>query len=161
VVHLTLVTITLGLGVGSEFVQAVIPNGREFDLFDIVENIVGSLVALGGCSWYHMRMLERKRVRRGYGLVSGGGVDGGEDLDVELGEIVGVSVGPQESGEIVPGRVGSATLEAEVDNWDENLEDGWDIDVDGDEHTDHSAGLKTPSASSAGEAEGDVKKRGD
>lgn len=104
-------------------------------------------------------MLERKRVRRGYNTV-GTSEDGVDDL--ELGE----SLGAQESGELVgdgalagaaAGGVGG--LEAEVDNWDENLDDGWDAD-ETDEHTADEGGLKTPSASSAGEADvGEMPKR--
>ncbi|KAI1097452.1 hypothetical protein F4804DRAFT_327596 [Jackrogersella minutella] len=116
--NLTIVVCTLGLGVGSEFLQGFLPNGREFDPFDIIANIVGSLVALGLCSWYHLRMLERKRVRRQYNAVPG------EDAeDLELGE----GVGAQEEG-VISSAVNerSATLEEEVDNWDENAVDAWD-----------------------------------
>lgn len=148
--HLTLVIVTLILGIGSEFLQALVPNGREFDIYDIAANVVGSLAALGLCTWYHMRMLERKRVKRGYGVVPGEDVDAGQDL--ELGEGIGGGVGAQSSG-VVPAQ----SLETEVDNWDENLEDGWE--EDGDEH-EAEGGLKTPSASSAGEGE-ETKKRVD
>jgi hypothetical protein len=95
-----------------------------------------------------MRMLERKRLAKQYQIVSG-------EEDVELGE----GVGAQESGTVaVPAP--APTLDEEVENWDENLEDGWEED----EHTADSAegeGLKTPSASSAGEIEGEHKKRSD
>lgn len=121
---------TLCLGVGSEFLQGFLPNGRDFDFYDIVANIVGSLGALGLCSWYHKRMLERKRQRKTYTAVPGG--EDGEDLDelggaqdIELGEGV---VGAQESGvtdAAAPTR-GKMTVEEEVDNWDENAPDDWD-----------------------------------
>ncbi|KAH7369796.1 hypothetical protein BKA65DRAFT_521787 [Rhexocercosporidium sp. MPI-PUGE-AT-0058] len=151
--NLTLVTCTGLLGVGSEFLQEFLPNGRDFDFYDIVANVVGSLGALGLSSWYHVRMLERKRLAKHYQAVSG------EEEDLELGE--GVGVGAQESGEVRVTPV-QRTVEEEVDNWDENLEDGWDED----EHatgTDSAEGegLKTPSASSAGDLEGETKKRAD
>lgn len=110
---MTLVVCTLILGVGSEFVQSILPNDRDFDIGDIVANIIGSLLAIGLCSWYHHRMLERRRQRKTYNAVPG--EDGG---DVELGEghETGVDEGPSR------GR----TLEDEVDNWDENAPDDWD-----------------------------------
>jgi hypothetical protein len=138
--------------VGSEFLQEFLPNGRKFDFYDIVANIVGSLAAIGLCSWYHMRMLDRKRLAKRYQVVPGE-----EDHDLELGE----GVGPQESG--TTGVEPSApTLDEEVDNWDENAEDTWDEEehatgtdsVEGD-------GPKTPSASSAGEDVAEAKKRSD
>jgi hypothetical protein len=112
--NLTLIVCTLGLGVGSEFLQSFLPNGRQFDLYDIVANLVGSLSGLGLCSWYHSRMLERRRSRRQYGAVPGE-----DEADVELGE-------GHESG-VVDGAP-ARTLDEEVDNWDENAEDAWDED---------------------------------
>jgi hypothetical protein len=94
-------------------------------------------------------MLERKRLAKNYHAVPGDG-----DLDLELGE----GIGPQESG--TTGGAPTRTVEDELDNWDENAEDGWDED----EHTagtDEGESLKTPSASSAGDADGDKKKRAD
>ena len=74
----------LALAVGSEFLQAALPNGRNFDPIDIVANLVGTSLALTLCGWYHKRMLERKRKRKlqGYGIVA----DGEGEQDVELGE---------------------------------------------------------------------------
>jgi len=112
--QLTFVVCTAGLGVGLEFAQAFLPNGRDFDIFDIVANILGSLAGVGACLWYHKRMLERKRRTKTVNIGEGGD----DDYDVELGEGIGL----QEDG-IVEG----ATLEEEVDNWDENGED-WDDD---------------------------------
>ncbi|KAG0647244.1 hypothetical protein D0Z07_7011 [Hyphodiscus hymeniophilus] len=150
--NITLLVCTVALGIGSEILQHFLPNNRIFDIYDIVANIAGSLAALGLSSWYHMRMLERKRLAKHYQAVPG------EDEDLELGE--GGGVGAQEEGTITtaPGR----TVEEEVDNWDENIEDAWDEE----EHatgTDISEGegLKTPSASSAGEAEPEKKKGAD
>lgn len=82
-------------------------------------------------------------------------VPGDEEADLELGE----GVGAQESGitAVAPAR----SLEAELDNWDENAEDAWD--EEGPARTDslEVEGPKTPSASSAGETEHqpDTKKR--
>lgn len=90
-------------------------------------------------------MLERKRLAKQYQAVPG---DDADDVDLELGEGVGAQTNGVES--VKPAR----TLDEEVDNWDENLEDNWDDDegqTDGVAHT--------PSASSAGED--DAKKRGD
>lgn len=116
--NFTVVVCTIGLGVGSEFLQGFLPNGREFDPFDIVANIVGSLAGLGLCSWYHLRMLERKRSRRQYNAVPG------EDpTDLELDE----DVEAQEEGVMSAAENETAnTLEEEVDNWDENAVDAWD-----------------------------------
>ncbi|KAI1654331.1 hypothetical protein F4813DRAFT_213661 [Daldinia decipiens] len=116
--NFTVVVCTIGLGVGSEFLQGFLPNGREFDPLDIVANIVGSLAGLGLCSWYHLRMLERKRSRRQYNAVPG------EDpTDLELDE----DVEAQEEGVMSAAENERAnTLEEEVDNWDENAVDAWD-----------------------------------
>jgi len=148
--NFTLLVCTGVLGVGSEFLQGLLPNGRQFDFYDIVANVAGSLAAIGLSTWYHMRMLERKRLAKQYQVVPGD-----EEHDLELGDGVGV----QESG-AVTATPAAPTLDEEVENWDENLEDGWEED----EHTADSAegeGLKTPSASSAGDAEGEHKKRSD
>lgn len=127
------------------------PN-RTFDIYDIVANILGSLAALALSSWYHMRMLERKRLAKHYQVVPGE-----EEADLELGE----GVGAQESG-TTSAAAPTPTLDEEVDNWDENIEDAWDEE----EHaagTDsvEGEGLKTPSASSAGDIEAEMKKRTD
>ncbi|KAI0848741.1 hypothetical protein F5Y00DRAFT_262211 [Daldinia vernicosa] len=116
--NFTVVVCTIGLGVGSEFLQGFLPNGREFDPYDIVANIVGSLAGLGLCSWYHLRMLERKRSRRQYNAVPG------EDpTDLELSE----DIEAQEEGVMsAAGNERASTLEEEVDNWDENAVDAWD-----------------------------------
>ncbi|CAM1503854.1 Fc.00g014450.m01.CDS01 [Cosmosporella sp. VM-42] len=113
--NMTLVVCTLVLGVGSEFVQSFLPNDRDFDLYDIVANVVGSLVGAAICTWYHKRMLERKRQRKLYEPVPG------EDQgDVELGE-------GHETG-ILDNTEHPRTLEEAVDNWDENEVDNWDED---------------------------------
>lgn len=151
--HFTLIVCTGFLGIGSELLQGVVPNERIFDVYDIVANIVGSLTALALSAWYHKRMIDRKRAARGYGAVPGAD----PELDVELGASVGdgaahvAALDEQESG-IVPAHVAPATtptLEAELDNWDENEPDAWDDDdpvTSGDGEA-----LKTPSANSGGD----------
>lgn len=147
--NFTLLVCTAGLGLGFEIVQGFLPNGREFDFYDIIANITGSLAGAGICSWYHMRMLERKRLAKNYQVVPG-------DEDLELGE----DLGPQESG-ITPA-IAEPTLDQEVDNWDENVEDddAWDED----EHATGTESVEgdglTPSASSA-DAEIETTKRAD
>lgn len=111
--NMTLVVCTLILGVGSEFLQSFLPNDRDFDIWDIAANVVGSLIGVALCTWYHLRMLERRRQRKTYNAVPGE-----DEGDVELGEghETGVSDGPSRT----------QTLEEEVDNWDENAPDDWD-----------------------------------
>ncbi|KKA30985.1 hypothetical protein TD95_002941 [Thielaviopsis punctulata] len=118
--NFTLSVCTGGLGVGSEFLQAILPNGRTFDVYDIVANVLGSAGAVALCSWYHGRMLDRRRQRR-YNAVPGEEPD---DLELGEGHETGI-VHDNESGEAsVPAP--ALTLEEEVDNWDENAEDNWD-----------------------------------
>ncbi|KAF7541966.1 hypothetical protein G7Z17_g11855 [Cylindrodendrum hubeiense] len=114
--NMTLVVCTLVLGVGSEFLQSFLPNDREFDMYDIVANVLGSLAALGLCTWYHKRMLERRRQRKHYNAVSGEDED-----DLELGE-------GHETGVTIAAPVRTRTLEEQVDHWDENHVDEWDDD---------------------------------
>jgi len=127
---------TIILGIGSEVVQGLLPNGRDFDPYDIVANILGTLPALAICTWYHRRMLERKRLSKNYNLVPG------EELDLELGEGVGAEHEGQETG-VIPGQ----TLEQEVDNWDENAEDWDDDDLPTTSGTEEGEGPKTPGSS--------------
>lgn len=115
--HLTLIVCTLALGVGSEVVQGILPNGRSFDPFDLLANIVGSLGAVGLCTWYHRRMIERRRKSR-FGSMGDG------DDDVELG----MSPGHRDEEGLEPQESGVMNLEQEVDNWDENAVDNWDTE---------------------------------
>ncbi|KAH7095114.1 hypothetical protein FB567DRAFT_511776 [Paraphoma chrysanthemicola] len=110
VLQLTFTVCTLGLGCVSEVVQGLLPIHRDFDYYDVLANVMGSVTALALCNWYHKRMLERKRAARGYGAVPGD-----DELDIELGE---GSEG-QDSGVIRP------TVDEELERWDENAED-WD-----------------------------------
>lgn len=146
--NVTLIICTGVLGVGSEFLQGLIPdNGRDFDVYDIFANIAGSLAALAMSSWYHKRMVDRKRTKKNYMAVPG---DEADDHDLELGE----GLGGQESGvvhhETAPAAV---SLETELDNWDENAEDAWDEEDQPTGTSTEGDGPKTPSASSAGEAD--------
>lgn len=115
IVHLTVIVCTIVLGVGSEFLQSFLPNDRHFDMYDIVANVFGSLLAIALCTWYHKRMLERRRQRKHYNAVPGE-----DEADLELGE-------GQETG-VVEAQTHSRTLEEEVDNWDENHVDEWEED---------------------------------
>lgn len=164
--NFTLVVCTLCLGVGSEFLQGFLPNGRDFDLYDIVANIVGSLAALGLCSWYHKRMLERRRSRKHYDAVPG--EEG--DEDVELGETVfggeqeqGVVVGEPEGAAHTSngGGKGSSTLEEEVDNWDENAVDAWEEDDIGDLSVATNSAAKGKGIAVADDDAVELKKRAD
>lgn len=105
VLNLTLLVVTFFLGLGSEFAQGILI-GRTFDPIAIAANVAGSLAALGLCLFYHKRMLERKRRRKGYGVVP---QDGEEDLEL-AGQEIGVveahedteawdDMGGEESGE--------------------------------------------------------------
>jgi len=125
--QLTLFVCTFGMSVGSEIIQGLIPNGREFDPFDIVANVAGSGCAIVICQWYHKRMLERKRQSKSFTLVGEA-----DEFDLELGD--------QEEGV-----VRNSTLEQELDNWDENAED-WDNDDPTGTETDGEPS-KTPTSS--------------
>ncbi|KAG6037016.1 hypothetical protein E4U41_005352 [Claviceps citrina] len=114
--NMTLVVCTLCLGVGSEFVQSILPNDRDFDLYDIVANLVGSLAGLGICSVYHKRMLERKRQQKTYNAVPA--VDE-EDIELGASQETGITLADD-------GPSAAPSLEQEVDNWDENATDDWD-----------------------------------
>jgi hypothetical protein len=164
VFNLTLAGCTLGLGIGSEVLQAVLPNGRAFDFFDVVANLIGSLAGLGLCAWYHKRMLERKRLRKYTAVPTGEGADGdvvaGEgEGDLELGEGPGIRR-PEEHEEGVvsssaAGGQRATTLEEEVDNWDENAVDAWDEDDAGD------VGVSAAKDADASGDHGVAKKRAD
>ncbi|RMZ75738.1 hypothetical protein DV737_g5139, partial [Chaetothyriales sp. CBS 132003] len=154
VLHLTLIVCTLVLSVGSEIAQGLLPNDRDFDPWDVLANVLGSLAALGLASWYHKRAAERRRRAKFSALVQD---DGGEG-DVELGEGPGLgqtthALGraaqePQETGTVA---VPPKTVEDELDNWDENVPDEvWDDEDD--EATGKEVKL-TPPTSSAGSEE--------
>ncbi|KAL8902433.1 MAG: hypothetical protein Q9207_004726 [Kuettlingeria erythrocarpa] len=79
--NLTVLIITFALGLGSEALQIVLPNGRYPDPINIAANVLGSLSALVLCTIYHKRMLDRRRRKKGYGIVA----QDGEGEDLELG----------------------------------------------------------------------------
>lgn len=156
--NVTLIVCTIILGFGSEALQALIPNGRSFDPFDVLANVVGSLGATGLCTWYHKRMLERRRKARFGALMDN---TGGEDVELGItsGDADG-SLGPQENGV-----TNARSLEEEVDNWDENAVDNWDEEGDEDvQQTDGGVEHEAPKAqadnTSKNETE-DRKKRSD
>lgn len=128
ILHLSLLVCTLILGVGSEIAQGILPNDRPFDLFDLVANVAGSLAAIGLCSSYHKRMLERRRLARFGGLAGEG-----NENDIELG-LGGPPRGGEGEGTPRPGpqETGVLTLEEEVDRFDENAVDSYDVAEDAD-----------------------------
>jgi len=139
--NFSLMVCTALLGIGSEVVQALLPNGRQFDPFDIVANVVGSLAACGICSLYHKRMLERRRAAK-YSVLAGG--EG--DEDVELGESSRGADGQE------TGVTGGPSLDQEIENWDENAEDAWDEEDGQTAESTSGDGQKTPpSTGSAGD----------
>jgi VanZ family protein len=119
VVQLTITICTIGLAVASEIVQGLLPNGRQFDLYDVLANMLGSATAVVLCNWYHKRMLERKRAARGYAAVAGDELD---DRGIELGED-----GGQQEGIVRPS--GPVDVDEELANWDEHAEDWEDTEL--------------------------------
>ena len=63
-ISVTFIVCTLLGGVISEIAQGYLAPTRQFDSKDIAANIAGSLIALGLSSFYHRRMLERRRNAR-------------------------------------------------------------------------------------------------
>lgn len=129
VIHITLIVCTLVLAVGSEVAQGLLPNDREFDPWDVLANVLGSLAALGLSSAYHRRAAERRR-RSKYSSLADGGLEG---EDVELADGSGELGRPRdpdlETG-VVPTSA-TRTVEEELNNWDENVpDDAWDDDDD-------------------------------
>lgn len=155
VLNLTLIICTLILGVGSEVAQGLLPNDREFDPWDVLANVVGSLAALGLATSYHKRSIERRR-RAKYSALTGEGIEDGEE-DLELGEGPGLGISrtaeEQETGIVsidgpAAGRSKTQAVEEELDNWDENQADDWDADDD-DNTTTNDGTKMTPATSSA------------
>ncbi|EXJ79251.1 hypothetical protein A1O3_08752 [Capronia epimyces CBS 606.96] len=147
VIHLTLVVCTLCLAVGSEVAQHLLPNDREFDPWDVLANVIGSLAALGLASAYHRRAAERRR-RAKFTALAGDGLEG-EDL--ELGEGTNGGLGGSDADAQETGVV-NRSVEEELDNWDENVpDDAWEDD---DDITTNGQNTKvTPSTSSVGSEE--------
>jgi VanZ family protein len=146
VIHLTLIICTLVLAVGSEVAQGLLPNDREFDAWDVLANVVGSLAALGLASAYHRRAAERRR-RAKYSALTGDGLEG-EDL--ELGEGADGTLAGARAEDGQETGVVHRSVEEELDNWDENAPDAWDED---DEASTTQPTKVTPSTSSVGSEE--------
>lgn len=146
VIQITLIVCTLVLGVGSEVAQGLLPNDREFDPWDVLANVLGSLAALGLASSYHRRASDRRR-RAKFSALTGDALEG-EDL--ELGEganeaLERLNADGQETGVV------QRSVEQELDNWDENMpDDTWDED---DDVTMSQNTKVTPSTSSVGSEE--------
>jgi len=92
--NLTLLIVTVCMGLGSEALQGTVTT-RQFDPLDIAANIAGSLAALGLCTVYHKRMLDRRRRAKGYGAVpqdmEGGDLEMGAQETGVVGEEIGES----------------------------------------------------------------------
>ncbi|KAK5079643.1 hypothetical protein LTR70_009269 [Exophiala xenobiotica] len=163
VIHITLAVCTLLLGAGSEVAQGLLPNDREFDPWDVLANILGSLAALGLANAYHKRSVERRR-RAKYSALTGEGID---EEDLELGEGSGVvesaAVGEQETGVVsIDGPNANAsktqTVEEELDNWDENQPDDWSDDENTNTTGNGTTAKMTPATSSIDSSEEPRKK---
>lgn len=96
VVNLTMGVCTLVGGVGSEFVQSMVTK-REFDPLDIVSNLLGSGLGLLLCSWYHRRMLERKRLAKLYQPVPAADDLESENNSEELHDLEAATAGTRTS----------------------------------------------------------------
>jgi hypothetical protein len=73
---------------------------RAFDPLNIVANLAGSGTALALCTWYHRRMLERKRLAKSYQAVAIDEMefdqDGEELHDIEAARTTPLTLPPQE-----------------------------------------------------------------
>lgn len=94
--------------------------------------MLGSGLALALSSWYHKRMLERRRKNKHYDIVPGDEPADGEDNDVELGNVrnqetgnVSANVDRQADGGAQTQAQAQTNVTEELDHWDENEED-WD-----------------------------------
>lgn len=156
VLHLTLFVCTFALGVGSEVVQAFLPNDRHFDPWDILANVVGSLAALALATAYHRRSAERRR-RAKYSALTGEGIDV-DDLELGVSAIRPEPGSTEDEAGQQTGFVSTAakSVEEELDHWDENAEDDiWDED---DAMGTSTAGAKiTPASSSIGDDDAPIK----
>ena len=135
-------------------VQGLLPNGRDWDPYDVLANVLGSLLAIGVAGWFHRRSAERRRLAKYSVLATAEGEE-----NIELGVAAGShdlesGLAPQENG-VIATRTDSLntpmkTVEEELDNWDENAEDedAWSDDGTGKEDT-----KATPATSSRGSQE--------
>ncbi|KAK9368588.1 hypothetical protein V1509DRAFT_623346 [Lipomyces kononenkoae] len=95
-INATIVVCILVGGIGSELVQSLVPY-REFDIYDIVANILGASLALVISSFYHKRMLERKRAQKYFAVPPQDGADleqGDTSEDVNLADLSTSSAAP-------------------------------------------------------------------
>lgn len=132
-------------------IQGLLPNDRDFDPWDVLANVLGSLSALLLATAYHKRSIERRR-RAKYSNLNDPLLEPNEDLELGDGgtnpNIDPVDEG-QETGVVSPPK---KTVEEELSTWDENaIDDEWEEDDAGGTST---AGTKnTPTSSSVGEEE--------
>lgn len=85
--NLTFFICTLAGGIGSEFVQGLLPY-RTFDAKDIICNVLGSFLALLISMFYHKKIIEQRRLNRYEQLRSSIPPDNEDvdfDMDVENG----------------------------------------------------------------------------
>ncbi|KAL8833404.1 MAG: hypothetical protein Q9170_004285 [Blastenia crenularia] len=108
--NFSLLILTFALGVGSETIQVLLPKSRDFDPINIAANVLGSLSALGLCTIYHKRMLDRRRRRKGYGAVPQD--DEGEDL--EMGPSERQDTGVVDVGEVWDDAHGASSVNREA-----------------------------------------------
>lgn len=134
ILHITLFVCTFALAVGSEIVQGLLPNGRDFDPLDVIANVLGSLSALGLATFYHKRALERRRRARFNTVLDDGLPEGDEDLELGHSTVRQGDVGNEAVSDERSNVVSSEprTIEEELDHWDENASD--DV-IDGDDET--------------------------
>ncbi|KAK9457731.1 hypothetical protein V1511DRAFT_494446 [Dipodascopsis uninucleata] len=76
-INATVIVCIVGMGIGSEFAQSFVPY-RTFDAYDIAANVAGSSLALLFSSWYHKRILERKRIAKYSTMIT-------NETDIEAG----------------------------------------------------------------------------
>ena len=84
--------------------------------------MVGAIPGLLLSSWYHKRMLERRRAAKTYNAVPGDDVD--EERDVELGD---TGCAKEQENGVVATPASEPTVTEQLDTWDENAEE-WDDD---------------------------------
>ena len=142
---------TFALSLGSEVIQGVLPNDRDFDPWDVLANVLGSLMALFLATAYHKRSIERRR-RAKYSNLTDPLMEPNEDLELGDGGN-NPNINPVDDGQVVGVvAVPKKTVDEELATWDENaIDDEWEEDDAGGAST---AGTKnTPASSSVGDEE--------
>lgn len=108
-------------------VQGLLPNGRDWDPYDVLANVLGSLLAIGVAGWFHRRSTERRRAAK-YSALATAEVDEEIELGVGAGSHdLESGLGPQVNG-IIAERTDSLgapkkSVAEELDDWDEHAED--------------------------------------